>query len=110
MTTESKELDNYKLTKSYFTGSQKTPLTNLTIGQYFDSIVDNHSQREAIVVSHQSIRLTYRQYLDKINQLAASYWQLAYNLEIELVFGLPITLNGAWYNLQQPKLVPLWFA
>ncbi|GEK11837.1 AMP-binding protein [Pseudoalteromonas peptidolytica] len=72
MTTESKELDNYKLTKSYFTGSQTTPLTNLTTGQYFDSIVDNHSQREAIVVSHQSIRLTYRQYLDKINQLAAS--------------------------------------
>ncbi|RXF02361.1 AMP-binding protein [Pseudoalteromonas sp. PS5] len=72
MTTESKELNNYKLTKSYFTGSQTTPLTNLTIGEYFDNIVDNHSHREAIVVSHQSIRLTYRQYLDKINQLAAS--------------------------------------
>ncbi len=72
MTTESQLIKAGALTKSYFKGPQVAPLTQLTIGQYLENIVDNYPEREAIVVSHQSVRLNYREYLAKINQLAAS--------------------------------------
>ncbi|AUJ70143.1 AMP-binding protein [Pseudoalteromonas sp. NC201] len=72
MTTESQLINASALTKSYFKGPQVAPLTQLTIGQYLEDIVDNYPEREAIVVSHQSVRLNYREYLAKINQLAAS--------------------------------------
>ncbi|KTD98241.1 AMP-binding protein [Pseudoalteromonas sp. H71] len=58
------------LSQSYFKGSQNTPLTNKTIGAYFDFIVDKNPNSLAVVVNHQNIRLTYREFQKEVNQLA----------------------------------------
>jgi len=58
------------LEQSYFKGATSCSLINQTIGSYFDTIVDNNPEHPAIVVSHQNIRLTYKQYQQQINQLA----------------------------------------
>jgi len=58
------------LVESCFNGAQTPSLINKTIGEYLDSIVDNNPNHPAIVVTHQNIRLTYKQYQSKINQLA----------------------------------------
>ncbi|MFC0117300.1 AMP-binding protein [Pseudoalteromonas xiamenensis] len=57
---------------SYSSGPTDTPLNYQTIGDYLESIVDTSPESEAIVVSHQNVRLSYRDYLKKINQVAAS--------------------------------------
>ena len=58
------------LTQSYFQGATDVPLIDKTIGQYLDAIVDNNPEHPAIVVNHQNIRLTYKEYQHRINQLA----------------------------------------
>ncbi|WP_405632056.1 AMP-binding protein [Pseudoalteromonas sp. Ld20] len=55
---------------SQYRGSQTPDLIESTIGNYLDSIVDNNPEHLAIVVHHQNIRLSYREYQQKINQLA----------------------------------------
>ncbi|RZF93912.1 AMP-binding protein [Pseudoalteromonas sp. CO302Y] len=58
------------LTQSYFQGATDVPLIDKTIGQYLDAIVDNNPDHPAIIVNHQNIRLTYKEYQQQINQLA----------------------------------------
>ena len=75
-----KQENKEQLLKSQFTGAQSPPLINRTIGEYLDhivdnnpdhpAIVDNNPDHPAIVVTHQNIRLTYKQYQSQINQLA----------------------------------------
>ncbi|KPH95050.1 AMP-binding protein [Pseudoalteromonas porphyrae] len=62
--------DMNDLVISQYRGSQTPDLIESTIGNYFDSIVDNNPEHLAIVVHHQNIRLSYREYQQKINQLA----------------------------------------
>ncbi|GAP76791.1 Acetoacetyl-CoA synthetase [Pseudoalteromonas sp. SW0106-04] len=59
------------LTLSQYQGSFSTPLSERTIAEHLDYIVDKHPDNEAIVVRHQGIRWTYRQYLREIERLAA---------------------------------------
>lgn len=63
-------INSIPLSKSYFKGSQNTPLTNKTIGAYFDFIVDKNPNSLAVVVNHQNIRLTYKEFQKEVNQLA----------------------------------------
>ncbi|MCG7542579.1 AMP-binding protein [Pseudoalteromonas sp. MM17-2] len=56
---------------SQYHGSSSTPLSERTIAEHLDYIVDKHPDNEAIVVRHQGIRWTYRQYLREIERLAA---------------------------------------
>ncbi|MBQ4858171.1 AMP-binding protein [Pseudoalteromonas sp. MMG007] len=63
-------INTLPLSKSYFKGSQNTPLTNKTIGAYFDFIVDKNPNSLAVVVNHQNIRLTYMEFQKEVNQLA----------------------------------------
>ena len=58
------------LEHSYYKGAQSPALINKTIGDYFDSIVDNNPDHPAIVLHHQNIRLSYKEYQQQINQLA----------------------------------------
>lgn len=70
---KSKKINNSNklpLQQSYYEGSQSSALINETIGNYFDRIVDNNSDHPAIIVSHQNVRLSYKQYQQQINQLA----------------------------------------
>lgn len=70
MQTKNTHINALPLSQSYYQGRTDIPLIEQTIGQYLDNIVDNYPNHPAIVVHHQQIRLTYRQYQQQINQLA----------------------------------------
>ncbi|NIB38636.1 AMP-binding protein [Pseudomaricurvus alkylphenolicus] len=55
---------------SYQRGDELSEFLDVTIGEYFDQVVDRFPDREAIVVRHQNIRRTYRQYQRDIHRLA----------------------------------------
>ena len=55
---------------SYASGASNKPLLGDTIGDKFDAIASNYSEREAIVSVHQNIRLTYKELAKKVNTLA----------------------------------------
>ncbi|MFC3031258.1 AMP-binding protein [Pseudoalteromonas fenneropenaei] len=57
---------------SYHTGEVNSELSSLTIGDYFEHIVDKNPESPAIIVSHQGHNLSYRAYLDKVNKVAAA--------------------------------------
>ena len=62
---------NAPLAQSYDKGPI-TPLIELTIGDFFDQIVEQNPDKEALVSAHQHIRLTYRELQQKVNQLAST--------------------------------------
>ncbi|RZD22907.1 AMP-binding protein [Pseudoalteromonas sp. MEBiC 03485] len=70
MQTKNTQSNALPLSHSYYKGCTDSPLIDKTIGQYLDNIVDNYPEHPAIVVHHQQIRLTYKQYQHQINQLA----------------------------------------
>jgi len=59
------------LTMSHFSGPDSPPLLNETIGSLFDRTVESFPDNEALVVRHQGIRWTYREYQKKVEDLAA---------------------------------------
>jgi fatty-acyl-CoA synthase len=61
---------------SYVHGAHEVPLIGKTIGAYLDDIAVRHADREALVVAHQDVRWTYRQFHDKVNRLAAGLLKL----------------------------------
>ena len=58
------------LQKSEFSGPSNAELTSLTIGQYFKKVVDNYGDNPAIIVKHQSIHWTYKQYWREVERVA----------------------------------------
>ena len=61
---------------SYVHGASSVPLIGATIGAYFDQIAERYADREALVVRHQGIRWTYRQFQHRVNNLAAGLTRL----------------------------------
>jgi fatty-acyl-CoA synthase len=61
---------------SYVHGAHHVPLSGKTIGAYLDDIAVRHAEREALVVVHQNVRWTYRQFHEKVNRLAAGLLKL----------------------------------
>lgn len=55
---------------SYLKGPDTQPLLQETIGQCFDRIVERYPEQEALVVRHQNIRWSFREYQNQINRLA----------------------------------------
>ena len=55
---------------SYASGTSDKPLLGSTIGNIFNKISNQYSDREAIVSVHQDIRLTYKELSKKVNELA----------------------------------------
>jgi fatty-acyl-CoA synthase len=56
--------------QSYLCGSAEQPLLFETIGNCFDRIAAQYPDREALVVKHQDIRWTFKQYQAEVNALA----------------------------------------
>ena len=56
---------------SYVCGTSDKPLLFKTIGKAIEEAADTWGDREALVVSHQNIRWTYRELLDRIDAIAA---------------------------------------
>src|SRR4051794_738006 len=55
---------------SYSHGASSVPLLGETIGAHLRRTVERFGHREALVVRHQNIRLTYRELWDKTTQCA----------------------------------------
>lgn len=58
------------LALSQYIGDNKTALISKTIGTYFDDIASRYPDHLAVVVQHQGIRLTYKEYQQQIDELA----------------------------------------
>ncbi len=60
-----------KLTQSYVSGTSSQPLLGETIGRLFDRTVARFGDRDALIVRHQNIRLTYAQMKVRVDAVAA---------------------------------------
>jgi fatty-acyl-CoA synthase len=55
---------------SYVHGAATTPLIGMTLGEFFDQTVAKHGGRDALIVRHQNVRLTYSQLAVEVDRLA----------------------------------------
>ncbi len=55
---------------SYASGTSSFPLLGMTIGEMVNSIAEKYPENEAVVSVHQNIRWTYREFLERVNQVA----------------------------------------
>ena len=61
---------------SYVHGASDKPLIGQTIGRYFDDACASNAGREALVVRHQNVRLTYAELRLKVDALACGLRRL----------------------------------
>jgi len=61
---------------SYVHGASTQPLIGETIGRFFDATCAKHAAREALVVRHQNIRVTYGELKVWVDNLACSFLRL----------------------------------
>ena len=64
---------------SYVHGAHDAPLIGETIGAFLDGVAQRHGDREALVVAHQNVRWTYREFHERVNRLAAGLLKLGLN-------------------------------
>ena len=62
--------------QSYVHGASDKQLIGQTIGRFFDEACAHHAEREALVVRHQNVRLTYAQLKSKVDALACGLMRL----------------------------------
>ncbi|MEM9531482.1 MAG: AMP-binding protein [Pseudomonadota bacterium] len=65
-----------RLTQSYACGPSSDPIIYETIGNYLDTVANKWPGNEALVVCHQDIRWTYREFNSHVNELAAGLLKL----------------------------------
>ncbi len=61
---------------SYVHGAHDVPLIGDTIGAFLDGVAQRHGDQPALVVAHQNVRWTYRQFHERVNRLAAGLQKL----------------------------------
>lgn len=61
---------------SYVHGASEKQLIGQTIGRFFDEACARHGSREALVVRHQGVRLSYAELKHKVDALACSLMRL----------------------------------
>ncbi len=83
---------------SYVSGCGVHPLLYKTIGAAFDEAVGSHGDREAIVVRHQHLRLTYRELAARVDAFASGL--LALGLEPGDRVGIWSPNNVEWVVTQ----------
>ncbi|CBL43840.1 AMP-binding family protein [gamma proteobacterium HdN1] len=64
------------ITSSYQAGPASQPLLYETIGNCFDRIANTYPDRDALIVRHQNIRWTFREYQKQVNALATGLLKL----------------------------------
>lgn len=64
------------LTYSELAGPTVPPLLNDTIGRVFDATTDRFPERDGLIVRHQGIRWSYREYRQRVDELARGLLQL----------------------------------
>lgn len=66
-------------TDSYVCGTSPQPLLGLTIGEMLHRVVEKYPDNEALVSNTQDIRLTYREFLTEVEQVARGLMALGVN-------------------------------
>src|SRR5215472_6704051 len=61
---------------SYAQGTGDTPLLRQTIGQVLDAAASSYPDQDALVVRHQNLRFSYRQFLEQVDLVARSLLRL----------------------------------
>jgi fatty-acyl-CoA synthase len=61
---------------SYVHGASEEPLIGETIGRYFDAVCATGGARDALIVRHQGVRLTYTQLRERVDALACGLLRL----------------------------------
>jgi fatty-acyl-CoA synthase len=61
---------------SYVHGAATQPLIGETVGRYFDAVCAENGEREALVVRHQGVRLTYSELKGQVDALACGLLRL----------------------------------
>jgi fatty-acyl-CoA synthase len=56
--------------KSYISGTSEKALLGYTVGELFDKIAAKYAEKDALVVKHQDIRWSYREFREIVNQCA----------------------------------------
>jgi fatty-acyl-CoA synthase len=56
---------------SYVHGAHDVPLIGQTIGSYLAGVAERHGDNDALVVPHQGVRWTYREFDERVTRLAA---------------------------------------
>lgn len=64
---------------SYVHGAHDVPLIGETIGTYLDGVAQRFGDQLALVVAHQNVRWTYREFHERVNRLAAGLLKLGLN-------------------------------
>jgi fatty-acyl-CoA synthase len=62
---------------SYFRGTEDIPLLRLCIGQALDASTATHPDNSALIVKHQNVRYTYREFLDGVELVARGLLRLS---------------------------------
>ena len=60
-----------QMNQSHVHGATDVLLIDETIGAFFDAIARRHAERDALVVAHQGVRWTYREFAQRVDNLAA---------------------------------------
>ena len=63
-------------TASYVHGASDKALIGSTIGSYFDAVCARYGEREALVVRHQNVRMTYAAFKEAVDNLACGFLRL----------------------------------
>ncbi len=81
-------------TSSYVHGASSSGLIGETIGRYFDAACERYATREALVVRHQKLRLTYAQLRQQVDALACGLMRLG--LQAGERIGIWSPNNAEW--------------
>jgi fatty-acyl-CoA synthase len=87
-----------RLERSYVHGAATTPLIGETIGVHLDRVAALSPDADALVVRHQGIRWTYRQFRDEANKVAAGL--IALGLKPGDRIGIWSQNNSEWVLTQ----------
>ncbi len=85
-------------TPSYYHRGGEPHLLGNTIGQHIAKVCQQHGQRQALVVIHQQIRLTYSELAREVEKLAKGLLALGFNRGERI--GIWSTNNAQWLILQ----------
>jgi fatty-acyl-CoA synthase len=70
---------NMQQSPSYVHGAHDVPLIGETIGPYLASVAARFGGNDAVVVPHQNVRWTYKEFDERVTQLAAGLLKLGLN-------------------------------